>query len=74
MASNFYQNDSDGDSDNSFEGDDDDDDIFDGYNDFQPITEEMLTLVVTEGLDDIYTGRWTKAHLFIHLFKMRTTD
>ena len=52
MASHFYRNDSDGDSDYGF---DDDDDIFDGH-DFQPVTEEMLTLEVQYNLDDIFTG------------------
>ena len=56
MASHFYQNDSDGDSDNGFDdNNDDDDDIFDGH-DFQPVTEEMLTLEVQYNLDDIFTG------------------
>ena len=55
MASNLYGNDSDdGESESSFRIDSDEDDL---YNDeFQPITEDMLTLEVTRGLDDIYTG------------------
>ena len=57
MASNLYGNDSDGDSDNSFGNDNDDDDDGQLYGGgFQPVTEDMLTLVVTRGLDDIYTG------------------
>lgn len=57
MASNLYGNDSDdGDSETSFRIDSDEDDN-DLYNqEFQPITENMLTLEVTRGLDDIYTG------------------
>ena len=55
MEFDFYQNHSDEDSDNIFENDDDENDIFDG-NDFIPLTEEMLSLRMEEGLDDIYTG------------------
>ena len=55
MESNLYHNDSDDDSDNNFEFSDDDD-IFDGQ-EFQPVTEQMLTLIMQSGLDDIYTGK-----------------
>ena len=56
MAFNLYGSDSDGESDNGLHIDSDEDD-HDMYNEsFQPITEDMLTLVVTRGLDDIYTG------------------
>ena len=56
MASNLYGNGYDGDSDNSFgiDSDDDDNDLYNG--DFQPVTEDMLTLEITRGLDDIFTG------------------
>ena len=63
MASNLYGNDSDdGESESSFriDSDEDDDNL---YNDkFQPITEDMLTLEVTRGLDDIYTGEKKNAY------------
>ena len=49
MEFGFNRNDSDEDSNN------DDDDLFDGH-DFEPVTDQILTLVMQEGLDDIYTG------------------
>ena len=67
MASNLYGNDSDdGESESSFriDSDEDDDNL---YNDgFQPITEDMLTLEVTRGLDDIYTGEKKKCLQFLY--------
>ena len=56
MAFNLHGNDSDGDSDIGLhiDSDEEDNDLY--YQDFQPITEDMLTLECTRGLDDIYTG------------------
>ena len=71
MESNLYQNDSDDESDNNVEFSDDDD-IFDGQ-EFQPVTEQMLTLIMQSGLDDIYTGKLDifSPFFFVHLSKKR---